>query len=855
MEIRTIDAMEANSRDQEAIDYLLISFLDPGSKILAERLIISINDTKIAYLRSPLGIANSVILRGNNKRWLEAEIGPRFYLDNQEVGVKFHSRIISKQFALYLAFERLKPYLSDAELRRLNDQSIWHWYFRCIAGELPRPLRNNKSNRSFYCERACSYDSFSEEEAVSLLHLYSGAIWLDNDCKKTETVSIIIPVYGQLRHTACCLLSIYEERRRGYPKDQISIQVIVVDDCSPVAEDVKQLRVLSQQGLIKLLSKSENSGFIESCNAGADAAGGKVLIFLNNDIEVLDQWLEEIISPLENTEIGMTGSKFLYPDGSLQEAGGIIWSNGNAWNYGRGSIEPFSPEYTYIRDVDYISGASIAVRRKDFVEVGAFSKEFRPAYCEDSDLALKIRHQLGKKIIFNPFSMAVHYEGKSCGTDLHSGIKKYQIDNTRKLFEKWKHILSETQLEDATDLFHARGRSSGQVTILIIDHYIPEPDRDAGSRTMHAFIKALKELDCRIVFWPDNLYASQYCRDLQKLGVEVYYFTDNKCPTFEGWLSENCQYIDIALISRPEYMVKYAPVLKMHTQSPIVFYGHDLHHRRTKSEHSVKGIEDNGKELEELRKEKYAWNLASLILYPTYEEVRVVEEHLGPSAKAQAIQAYSIESTGLSKQMSHLEKKNLATHRLLFVGGFRHAPNVDAMMWFCRSILPIISDKADFTLTIAGSNPSPDIQALESEGVTVRGFVSDEELEKLYGESDIVVVPLRYGAGIKGKVIEAFSKCIPVVTTSIGLQGIDWEHRLAYVGDSDREFADALLEAMHDVSVHADRSQHVTRNALSFVKENYSSDSMVKAWSSVLKELIPRKMELVRSRCEGAPGA
>jgi len=669
--------------------------------------------------------------------------------------------------------------------------------------------------------------------------LYSDAQWLKSDGIKAEIVSIVIPVYGQLIHTACCLLSILEERRRNYRKDQVSIEIIVVDDCSPNTEETNCLRGLSQEGLIKLVSKKINSGFIDSCNAGAEAATGRVIVFLNNDVEVLDHWIEELVAPLANSNVGLVGSKLLYPDGSLQEAGGIIWSNGNAWNYGRGTADPYLPEFTYVRSVDYISGASIAVRKKDFLEVGGFSGEFRPAYCEDSDLALKIRHRLKKDVIFNPFSQIVHYEGKSCGSDLETGTKRYQVVNSKKLFRKWETTLVQYQHEDGTDIFHARGRSSAQVTVLIIDHYIPEPNRDAGSRTIDAFIQTLKRLNCRIVFWPDNLYASQYCKRLQKLGVEVIYFTQSRCPSFEEWLGENSKYIDLALISRPTQMLKYAPVLNEYVDCPIIYYGHDLHHRRVIAEHSTKGVIDNHKELEELRKEKDAWSLASLILYPTSEEVNSVREHLGPMANVQSIQAFTCTSIDEPRKIRDFEISRLPHYRLLFVGGFRHAPNVDAMVWFCKSVLPIISAKVECKLTIAGSNPCSDVLSLEGKGVKVRGFVTDEELEELYLYSDIAVVPLRYGAGIKGKVIEAFSKGIPVATTSIGLQGISWSERLAYVGDSAEEFANAVLEAMKDISTHTDRSAAITRSALSFVKAKYSVDSMDNAWRELLNRQLP----------------
>ena len=138
---------------------------------------------------------------------------------------------------------------------------------------------------------------------------------------------------------------------------------------------------------------------MRNCNAAAEYANGRFLIFLNNDIIVLPGWLDELIKPFEaGSSIGLTGSKRLFPDGRLQEAGGIIFANADGWNYGRFD-NPESPQYNYLRDVDYCSGASIAIPSELWRHIGGFDTCFSPAYYEDTDLAFQVAQLVKERSI------------------------------------------------------------------------------------------------------------------------------------------------------------------------------------------------------------------------------------------------------------------------------------------------------------------------------------------------------------------------------------------------------------------------------------------------------------------------
>src|SRR5213592_1572497 len=235
-------------------------------------------------------------------------------------------------------------------------------------------------------------------------------------------VSVIIPVFNQFQFTHACLASLQtvEERSR--------FEVIVVDDCS--TDETAEL-LPRMEGVIYLRNE-RNSGFIASCNRGAEQARGKYLFFLNNDTIVKPCWLSALRDTFaEEPRAGIVGSKLVYPDGRLQEAGGIIWRDASGWNYGKFD-DPEKPEYNYLREVDYCSAAALMIPKALFQSVGGFDRRYAPAYYEDADLSFKVR-RARYKVLYQPLSEVIHYEGATGGTDLSKGTKKHQRSEERRV--------------------------------------------------------------------------------------------------------------------------------------------------------------------------------------------------------------------------------------------------------------------------------------------------------------------------------------------------------------------------------------------------------------------------------------
>lgn len=597
-------------------------------------------------------------------------------------------------------------------------------------------------------------------------------------CDKPE-VSIIIPVYNQFGYTYNCLKSILVY------SGNVKYEVIVADDSSQ--DYVKELeKVVSG---INVIHNKENLCFLRNCNNAAQKAKGKYILFLNNDTQVQPDWLEPMTSLLDkNDDIGMVGAKLVYQDGSLQEAGGILWRDGSAWNYGH-LMNPDAPEYCYVKEVDYISGAAIMIRTALWKEIGGFDDAFAPAYYEDTDLAFEVRKH-GYKVCLQPKSVVVHFEGVSNGTDISTGLKNYQVVNQKKFYEKWKEVLEKEHFYNGENVYLAKDRGQMKKQILVVDHYVPNYDKDAGGRCTFMYIQAFLKLGMKVTFIGDNFAKPEpYTTTLNQLGVEVLY-GDFYYVNWQGWLKENLKYFDYVYLQRPHISIKYIDLVKEYGKGKVFYFAHDLHHVRMYRDYLLTGNEKALKESEE-------WKKVELELFDKADVGHVVGSYeqevmqkAFPNKPIRNIPLYIYE-----KLPENVEKDFSKRSDILFVGGFNHTPNIDAVLWFVEKVFPKVLEKyPEIVWHIVGSNAPEEIRQLAGEHIVLEGFVPDEQLEELYRQCRLAVVPLRYGAGVKGKVVEAGYYQIPLVTTSIGGEGLDSTDGSFVMEDDAEKMADLIID-------------------------------------------------------------
>jgi GT2 family glycosyltransferase len=250
------------------------------------------------------------------------------------------------------------------------------------------------------------------------------------------TTSIIIPSYNGIALTEACLAALVET----LPSD-FRGEIIVVDDCSTDDTQPRLAGWAAKEPRLKVLRNSENCGFLVTCNNGAAAAAGEIIVLLNNDTLPQRGWLEPLLRTFQKQrDAGAVGGKLVYPDGRLQEAGGVVFSDGSAANFGKWDYELDAPLYNYVREVDYVTGALIATPRNLFNELGGLDTWYRPIYYEETDYCFRLR-QKGFKVYYQPESVVIHLEGVTCGTDTTSGQKRHQVVNREKFRERWHDVL------------------------------------------------------------------------------------------------------------------------------------------------------------------------------------------------------------------------------------------------------------------------------------------------------------------------------------------------------------------------------------------------------------------------------
>ncbi|NBD16165.1 MAG: glycosyltransferase [Cyanobacteria bacterium] len=591
-------------------------------------------------------------------------------------------------------------------------------------------------------------------------------------------VSIILILYNRAELTLQCLRSLVIASTN--PKHPC--EIIVVDNAS---QDTTRLLLDRTSGLIRI-NNNENLHFLAAVNQASKVAKGNYLLLLNNDAQILPGTLSAAINTYCSADdIGAVGGKIILLDGTLQEAGSIIWNDGSCLGYGRGE-NPFDFPYMFQRNVDYCSAAFLLTERRLFLEMGGFDEDYKPAYYEETDYCLRLWEQ-GKRVVYEPNATVVHFEFGSSQSN-HSAInlqKAHQSIFTQKHSQQLANYHWSPTPENT---FLARTRSPLSCRVLFIDDRVPHAFLGSGFPRARDILQALVTLNYSVTFYPLTFPQENWTEVYQDIPKVVEVVLNQGIGGLEKFLHDYARFYDLILISRPHNMEILNPILKRYPQwfenTRIIYDAEAIYALREVSQREVKGKKVSQDEVDLLVKAeiKLAEKADVIVAVSEREQERFTEMGLS-----------SVYTLGHTVDLMPTPKKFEERVGIVFVGAIHeiNSPNADSVFWFVEEILPLLKEKIgkELKFTIVGFNQCQEIWNLQSDSLQVLGQV--ESLQEIYNCAKVFVAPTRFAAGIPFKVHHAASYGLPIVTTSIIASQLGWQDRQEIlVGDDALTFAE-----------------------------------------------------------------
>jgi GT2 family glycosyltransferase/glycosyltransferase involved in cell wall biosynthesis len=627
---------------------------------------------------------------------------------------------------------------------------------------------------------------------------------------KKPTVSIIVSLCHPATLTFQCLESILAFTTVPY-------ELILIHNNQNDEETAALLKRIEN---IKIIAPEEPQGFIESSNQGAGLASGDFIFFLGNDTAVTPHWASRLMEKMsEKPDCGAAGVKLIHPGGQLLEAGNLLWQDASYRAYGKGD-NPFKPEYSYARPVDFCSSAGLLVRKKSFQALGGFDPQFSPAIYEDADLCLRITRQ-GSPVMYLPGVTVFHYGLPRFGS--LTVEKTIRETNRLKFMKKWDRLLAGKYQASDVQVPTARDLRPGP-SILFIEDRIPAPPQGAGFPRSFQIIRFLSELGYRVTVLPtiNRTPWQPFTRELEDLGVETLYGNFS----IQKLLETRKNGFELVWISRHHNLAKYFGLVKdLFPEAALVFDSEALFSLRelekiklTATRHrQVREIQFQEKLREEFRRMKQA----DLVV-----TVSEREKGLMGAAGVKNIQVWSHAVPRQTPSAPFADRKDL-----LFVGGFtaRESPNTAAVLYFLEKVFPALEKRLGCRLLIVGSTPPDLIRDRASETVVVTGY--QKNLEHFYHQCRLFVVPHQYAGGIPLKLLEAMGQGIPAVVSPVVAEQLGFkEEKEVLIAAAPDDFIQKISTAYTDETLWGD----LQKNAWAYIERNCEPASL----KTKLRELI-----------------
>lgn len=574
----------------------------------------------------------------------------------------------------------------------------------------------------------------------------------------TPDVSIIIIARDNYDKTANSIVSsVYNTRA--------SLEIVLFDNAS--FDDIRNIPCINPQ--IKYLRAERNLGFTIAVNRAAAIATGRMILLLNNDVELTPGAIDIALATLDaDRSIGVVGGKIVRMHGSLQDAGSIVWQDGSCLGYGR-DRDPLDGQVSFLRDVDFCSGCFFAVMRAVWQEVGGFDEGFAPAYYEETDFCIRVWEQ-GLRVVYDPRIVIWHYEfGSSANREEPLALMRR---NQRYFASKHRAFLAECSPPSLAQVERARLRHIAGPRVLCIEDQLPDPKKGMGFVRSSTIIQILQQT-CGLVSviglhnqrWPDSLVGDSSGRHIEILtgvnGANIDKFFGERVGVYDiVWLSRthNLAQLKEWRMAYPAFFAKIRIVLDTEAVAATRRFGY---------------AQQAGQQAD----------LTELVL-EEFEHLDGISHICVVNELDRKLLVEMLDQRGLDIPVTVLGHSLSvqpalpafeATTDIVLVGAYSQpdGPNADGLLWFDRDVRPWIQDLPGLEFVIAGSEAEAFVRAAKLKH-HYRVVSNPASMSDVYRTARVMVAPTRFAAGIPMKVHEAASYGVPVAMTNLLADQLGW---------------------------------------------------------------------------------
>jgi GT2 family glycosyltransferase/glycosyltransferase involved in cell wall biosynthesis len=667
---------------------------------------------------------------------------------------------------------------AERELRRLR-RSLRHLPVRLVSAPIDLALRltGRRPRRAppSWLKRALLARARAE-----LAEFLASDRRLAFACADPPALSIVSVLFNRAELTLRCLRALAE-----LPAD-LRAELILVDNGSSDATG----RLLERLDGVRIVRNRGSLHFLRGCNQGAALARGGFLLLLNNDtVPAADAVPAAMDVIAGSADVGAVGARLILPDGTLQEAGGIVRQDGTVEGYGRGRC-PDDPEFVFRRDVHYCTGAFLLLRTEQFRALGGLDEAYAPAYYEDVDLCLRLAAR-GLRIVYEPQAVVRHFEFGSSGDADALALQR----RSRAVFIARHGPALAARPSRPQSAAAVRGLAPAGRRVLVVDDFIPVEDVGAGVPRMRAVLGALDRLGCAVTYYPTNPAPCGWDRIYAENPRTIEIIRNGHGRRLGRFLAERAGCFDFVLLSRVTNFRRLRGLLRANPSLlsgarlicdfEAIFCLRDVARRRLAGEPIDEHAAD---ELvrQEAAQAADAWAVTAV-----------------SAAEADRLRRAGLRNVRLVScpaDPAPTPTPFAARRGFLFVGPCMddEVPNTDGLCWFVSEVMPRLRRRpAGATLTVVGRIVSPRAAALAGPDVRLAGPAADAT--PYYDAARVFISPVRYAAGIPLKLLFAAARGVPAVATpltagQLGLtDGVD-----ALVGGDAEAFAEQCARLHED---------------------------------------------------------